>query len=95
MRTLIASILMIVPTAGASYSETCTAPGHSSCTVTCADGCGAIYYEPNGPCRTFCSSRTAGGVPNSTTFSSTGLTLPEVQDLLSDPTTKMQELKAQ
>src|SRR4051794_644251 len=37
-------------------ASTCTAPGHSSCTITCPAGCGAIYNEPNGPCTTFCSS---------------------------------------
>lgn len=35
---------------------TCTAPGHPTCTVTCPNGCGAVYAEPNGPCSTFCSN---------------------------------------
>lgn len=34
--------------------STCTAPGHSTCTITCPGGCIAVYYEPNGPCRTGC-----------------------------------------
>jgi hypothetical protein len=37
---------------------TCTAPGHPDCTITCSNGCGAIYTEPNGPCSTFCSDST-------------------------------------
>ena len=36
---------------------TCTAPGHDTCTITCPNGCGAIYTEPDGPCRTWCSKR--------------------------------------
>lgn len=35
--------------------STCTAPGHPSCTITCPNGCGAIYTEPSGPCSTFCA----------------------------------------
>jgi hypothetical protein len=35
--------------------STCAAPGHPSCTISCPNGCGAIYDEPNGPCRTICS----------------------------------------
>ena len=31
---------------------TCNA-GHG-CSITCPDGCGAIYVEPNGPCHTWC-----------------------------------------
>jgi hypothetical protein len=38
-----------------SAMSTCTAPGHPSCTITCPQGCGAIYDEPNGPCNTFCA----------------------------------------
>lgn len=38
-------------------SVTCTAPGHSSCSITCSDGCYALYSEPNGPCTTGCSDR--------------------------------------
>jgi hypothetical protein len=37
---------------------TCTAPGHSSCTITCSGGCIALYYEPNGPCKTACSNNS-------------------------------------
>lgn len=33
---------------------TCTAPG-TTCTITCQNGCGAIYFLPDGPCKTFCS----------------------------------------
>jgi len=35
--------------------STCTAPGHSSCTITCSNGCIALYSEPNGPCTTSCT----------------------------------------
>lgn len=35
---------------------TCTAPGHPSCTITCPNGCIAVYYESSGNCRTGCSA---------------------------------------
>ncbi|EMM7531570.1 MULTISPECIES: hypothetical protein [Citrobacter] len=35
---------------------TCTAPGHPSCSISCPNGCIAVYYEPNGPCRTMCAN---------------------------------------
>ena len=28
--------------------------GHG-CTISCPNGCGAVYVEPHGPCTTFCS----------------------------------------
>jgi hypothetical protein len=34
----------------------CTAPGHSSCTISCPSHCGATYLEPNGPCTKYCAS---------------------------------------
>lgn len=33
----------------------CVAPGHDDCSVTCENGCYAIFYEPDGPCATGCS----------------------------------------
>ena len=48
---------------------TCTAPGHPSCTITCSNGCGAIYVEPNGPCRTFCSRSVAVDISPDEKFS--------------------------
>jgi hypothetical protein len=42
-----------------THADTCTAPGHASCTKTCPDGCGALYVEPNGPCYTICSEASA------------------------------------
>ena len=45
--------------------STCTAPGHPNCTITCpAWGCIALYFEPDGPCRTMCSG-VAGRRPKS------------------------------
>ena len=48
---------------------TCTAPGHSSCTITCPNGCGAMYTEPNGPCRTMCSGSAAVQIDPNERFS--------------------------
>jgi hypothetical protein len=45
--------------AGAAQASTCTAPGHPTCTITCPAGCAALYYEPNGPCKTICSGSAA------------------------------------
>jgi hypothetical protein len=39
-------------------ADTCTAPGHSSCTITCTGGCGVVYSEPSGPCHAFCDRST-------------------------------------
>ena len=33
---------------------TCTAQGHPECTITCPNGCIAIYNETNGTCYTSC-----------------------------------------
>jgi hypothetical protein len=41
--------------------QTCTAPGHPSCTITCPNGCIAGYTEPSGPCRTQCSGSASTG----------------------------------
>lgn len=38
--------------------STCTAPGHPTCTITCPNGCIALYDEDLNKCRTMCS--TAG-----------------------------------
>jgi len=85
---LVASILL--SSAGASHALTCTAPGHSSCTITCPGGCGALYVEPNGPCRTFCSSSaTTSGAAS---MSTSGVSMEELIETLSDPS-KMQESK--
>lgn len=50
--TVAASVSCSIP----AIAETCTAPGHSNCTITCPNGCEAYYWEPNGPCTTRCSS---------------------------------------
>jgi hypothetical protein len=34
----------------------CTAPGHPECTIACDGGCIAIYWEPDGPCQTLCTT---------------------------------------
>ena len=36
---------------------TCNA-GHG-CTISCPDGCGAVYAEPDGPCTTWCEGSQA------------------------------------
>lgn len=35
--------------------QTCIAPGHPECTITCDGGCIALYWEPDGPCSTLCT----------------------------------------
>ena len=75
-----------------SADQTCTAPGHSSCTITCPDGCGALYVEPNGPCRTFCSGR-ADMPSDAVSFGGAGMTLEELQQLLANPQSTMEEMK--
>lgn len=42
-----------------NMSRTCTAPGHPSCTITCPQGCIAIYNEETGICRTTCGPSDA------------------------------------
>lgn len=37
---------------------TCRLPGHPDCTISCPDGCIALYIEPNGPCFTACVGNT-------------------------------------
>ncbi len=66
---------------GIATASTCTAPGHPSCTITCPAGCGAIYSEPNGPCRTMCS-RSAAKADDSKAAESTGLSSKDTMDLL-------------
>ena len=48
---------------------TCTAPGHSSCTISCPNACIAVYYEPYGPCRTGCSGSAVLDIDASQKFS--------------------------
>jgi hypothetical protein len=31
-----------------------TCDAGNGCTITCPNGCGAVWVEPNGPCYTFC-----------------------------------------
>lgn len=49
--------------------KTCTAPGHSSCSITCPNGCIALYVEPNGPCETRCSGGFVLDIDTSKRFS--------------------------
>jgi len=43
---------------GEAQSETCVAPDHPSCTVSCPKGCSASFKEPDGPCITSCDRPT-------------------------------------
>lgn len=49
--------------------KTCTAPGHPSCSITCPNGCIAMYIEPNGPCETRCSGGAVLDIDASKQFS--------------------------
>lgn len=71
----------ILPVGGA-VASTCTAPGHPSCTITCPAGCGALYSEPNGPCRTMCSGSAAKAGDAKAAVGSSGLSSKEMMDLL-------------
>ena len=68
---------------GAAMASTCTAPGHPSCTITCPGGCGALYVEPNGPCRTMCSGQQAKAEGGKSAVGSSGLSGKELMDLMS------------
>ena len=59
-------------------AKTCTAPGHSTCTITCPAGCIALYSEPNGPCRTTCS----GSAASAAAFSADGMSVRAIRDFL-------------
>lgn len=50
---------MIIVLESTKMSHTCTAPGHPSCTITCPQGCIAIYNEETGVCRTTCGPADA------------------------------------
>jgi len=67
--------------------KTCTAPGHQDCTITCKNGCIALYYEPDGPCKTKCSGdddRAMGAKikKGGASVSASELSASEVQALL-------------
>lgn len=64
-------------------ADTCTAPGHPSCTISCPAGCIAMYYEPNGPCRTMCSgSMKIEGTGPAASVDAKGVNAPEIEHLL-------------
>jgi hypothetical protein len=67
--------------AGAAHASTCSAPGHSSCSISCPGGCGAVYEEPNGPCETFCNDSKAA-IASSRTGQFEGLSAAQVQRLM-------------
>lgn len=68
-------------------AKTCTAPGHSSCTITCPDGCGVLYEEPNGPCHKFCSqAKEVKERRGSHSFTVEDLTLEEIEGMLKSET---------
>jgi hypothetical protein len=73
-----------VALANEAKTETCDA-GHG-CSITCSNGCGAIWWEPDGPCSTFCSDEKAKGERAS--FSGAKLTGPELRNLLQKPKAK-------
>jgi len=61
--------------------QTCTAPGHPTCTITCYDGCYASYVEPDGPCNTGCTGALGEarlGEGNRYSISVTNLSLGDV-----------------
>jgi hypothetical protein len=68
--------------AGTAHASTCTAPGHSSCSISCPGGCGAVYEEPNGPCETFCNDNKAAAT-SARTGQFEGLSAAQVQRLMS------------
>jgi len=74
-------------TISVAYADTCTAPGHPTCTITCPNGCGAIYVEPNGPCSTFCSGaaieRSAAPIAGKVTSDLKNLSVDEILKRLS------------
>jgi hypothetical protein len=55
---LLLSGVSIMLQAMPAQADTCTAPGHSSCTITCPGGCGVVYSEPKGPCHASCDRST-------------------------------------
>jgi hypothetical protein len=73
-----------------AFGETCTAPNHPSCSVSCVDGCGAVWREPKGPCSTLCEPESPGGghpfetaAPRSGTSAQfKGLSSSHIQELL-------------
>lgn len=71
MRTILAIVgaIIFIGVSNVARANTCTAPGHPSCTVTCPAGCAALYYEPNGPCRTMCSGAAAANKSSSSVSS--------------------------
>jgi hypothetical protein len=90
MRTILAA-LVLVSAPAAALADTCTAPGHSSCTITCSGGCIAMYTEPNGPCRTACSGSM--GAADQQTMSVSNMSLEELTGALTNPTEKLKEMK--
>jgi hypothetical protein len=86
MKSIVSGILgcvLVLCFSALASAATCTAPGHPSCTITCPDGCGALYHEPNGPCRTFCSSAAkAEKEKSSTSVEANDLSPAEVEKLI-------------
>jgi hypothetical protein len=60
MKTLLLSVsaFALLSLSTTAYAATCTAPGHTSCTISCKKACGAVFKEPDGPCNTFCDDET-------------------------------------
>jgi hypothetical protein len=58
MRVGLLLILLVALTGNDARSETCVAPDHQLCRVTCPNGCLASFKEPDGPCTTSCDRPT-------------------------------------
>src|SRR5262245_33264622 len=58
MRIGVLLVLLGALAGGEAKSETCVAPDHPSCTVSCPKGCLASFREPNGPCTVSCDRPT-------------------------------------
>ena len=52
-RCLAASSIVLLSICGSALAETCDAG--NGCSITCADGCSAVYNHDTGGCSTSCS----------------------------------------
>jgi len=70
-------------------AKTCTASGHSDCTITCDDGCAVLYEEPNGPCHKICSDddsiRSSRKRAPTKSFNARDLTAEQIRKFLLAP----------
>lgn len=61
MKTAIFATFSFLFCLGFAKADVCIAPGHATCTITCPKGCGALYVEPEGPCKTICDKPSTTG----------------------------------